>query len=58
VRSLIVFTIFCFLKKSNSKFLHAPLKLLPKILKIPPITCFKDPKAAIVALKMLTGSRL
>jgi hypothetical protein len=28
------------------------------ILKIPPVTRFKDPKAAILTLKMLTGSRL
>jgi hypothetical protein len=45
------------MKKSNSKFKLAPLKLLT-ILKILPVTRFKDPKAAILTLKMLTGSRL
>jgi hypothetical protein len=40
------------MKKSNSKWNY----LL--ILKILSVTRFKDPNAAILALKMLTGSRL
>jgi hypothetical protein len=44
-------------KKSNSKFWPAPLKLLP-FLKILPVTLFKDPEVMILTLKMLTGSRL
>jgi hypothetical protein len=39
------------MRKSNAKYWLAPLKLLP-------VTRFKDPKAAILTLKMHTGSRL
>jgi hypothetical protein len=39
------------MKKLNSKFYLAPLKILP-------VTRFEDPKAAILTPKMLTGSRL
>jgi hypothetical protein len=47
------------MKKSNSKFWLGPLKLLTVlILKIIPVTRFKDPKAEILTLNMLTGSRL
>jgi hypothetical protein len=51
--------LFCYLvdEKSYSKFQPAPLKL-PTFLKILPATHFKDAKAAISTLKMLTGSRL
>jgi hypothetical protein len=45
------------MKKSNSAFYLAPLKLLTTIENVPEI-CFKGPKAAILTLKMLTGSRL
>jgi hypothetical protein len=44
------------MKKPNSNFMFALLKLL--ILKILLVTRFKDPKAEILTLKMLTGSRL
>ncbi len=49
--ALIVF-VSQLMKKSNSKWNY----LL--ILKILSVTRFKDPKAAILTLKMLTGSRL
>jgi hypothetical protein len=45
------------MNKSNSKFLLAPFELII-ILKILEVTRFKDPKAAILTLKMLTESRL
>jgi hypothetical protein len=51
-----VFKIFYFLVDKKIK-----LKVLPcsfEILKILPVTSFKDPKAAILTLKMHTGSRL
>jgi hypothetical protein len=53
-----VFTIFCFLvDEKKIKVLAVPLKLLTNF-KILPVTRFKDPKVAILALKMHTGSRL
>jgi hypothetical protein len=42
-------------KKIKLKVWLAPLKLL--FLKFFPVTRFKDPKAAILTLKMPTGSR-
>jgi hypothetical protein len=48
------------MKKSNSQFYLALFKLLTNlvIFKILPVTRFKGPKAAILTLKMLLGSRL
>jgi hypothetical protein len=47
------------MKISNSKFLLAPLKLLTNFENHSSTTLEdKDPKAAILTLKMLTGSRL
>jgi hypothetical protein len=45
------------MKKSDSMIQPASLILLT-FLKILTVTRFKDPKAAISTLKMLTGSRL
>jgi hypothetical protein len=45
------------MKKSNSNFWLPPLNNL-LILKILPVTRFKDPKAAILTLTMHAGSRL
>jgi hypothetical protein len=42
------------MKKLNSKVLLAHLQLLTNF----EVTNFKDPKAAILALNLLTGSRL
>jgi len=55
---LVVFTIFCFLfdEIDELKVLACSYDLL--ILKIPSVTLLEDPKAAILTLKMLTGSRL
>ncbi len=52
-QALIVFAIFGFLVDEKIK-----LKVLSLILKILPVTDFKEPKAAILTLKMLIGSRL
>jgi hypothetical protein len=51
-----VFTIFCFFvdEKIQLKVLATPLLTNFKIL---PVTRFKDPKAAILTLKIHTGSR-
>jgi hypothetical protein len=60
VRALIVFTIVCFLvdeKKQTQSFSLLPGNDL-LILKNLPVIRFKDPNAAILILKMLTGSRL
>jgi hypothetical protein len=47
------------MKKSNSKFYLAPVKLLSNFENpSSTVTRFKDPKAAILTLKTLTGSRL
>ncbi len=57
---LFVFTIFRFLvveKNQTQKFSLLLWNYL-LILKICPVTCFKDPKAAILTLKMLAGSRM
>ena len=48
-----VFNIFCFLADERIK-----LKILAFSFKNPSRTRFKDPEAAILTLKMLTGSRL
>jgi hypothetical protein len=45
------------MKKSNSKFQLAHLKLLINFENLS-VTSFKDPKATILTLKMLTGSPL
>ncbi len=60
VHALIVFTIFCFLLEWKIQTQSFSLLLLNYllILKILPVTCFKDPTKAIFTLKMLTGSCL
>ncbi len=60
VHALIVNTIFCFLLewKNQTQSFSLLLWNYLLILKILPVTHFKDPKAAILTLKMLTGSRL
>ncbi len=60
VHALIGFTIFCFLLEWKNQFPSLNLLLWNYllILKILPVTSYKDPKAAILTLKMLTGSRL
>jgi hypothetical protein len=57
VHALIVFPIFCFLGDEKIKLKACSLKLLNNFETLP-VTRFKDPKAAILTLKMLTGSRL
>jgi hypothetical protein len=44
------------MKKPNSKYFLAPLKLRTN-LKLLPVTRFKDLQAAILTVKMLTGIR-
>ncbi len=60
VHAVIVFTIFCFLLewKNQTPSLNLLLWNYLLTLKILPVTSYKDPKAAILTLKMLTGSRL
>jgi hypothetical protein len=56
---LLVFTIFCYLgEKIKSKNCSLFLLNFFLILKILSVTLFRDPKAAILTLKMHTGSRL
>jgi hypothetical protein len=45
------------MKKLTSKRYLAPFKLI-YLLKILPVTRIKDPKAAILTLKLITKSRL
>jgi hypothetical protein len=47
-----------FLSKGSNDLLLAPLKLDTNFLKLSEVTLFKDPKAAILTLKMHTESRL
>jgi hypothetical protein len=44
--------------KNQTRSFSLLLKNYFQILKILPVTRFKDPKAVILTLKMLTGSRL
>jgi hypothetical protein len=55
-----IFTIFCFLvdEKIKPKVLACSLEITHKVLKNLPVTRFKDPKVAMLILRMLTGSRL
>jgi hypothetical protein len=52
---MIVFMIFCLLVDEKLKI---KLACSFEILKILPVNHFKDPKAAILTLKMLSGSHL
>ncbi len=60
VHALIVFTIFCFVLtwKNQTQCFSLLLWNYLLILKILPVTRFNDSKAAILPLKMLTGSHL
>ncbi len=56
---LTVFTIFVALlmkKNQTQSFSLAPLKLLTSV-EILLVTCFQDPKAVILTLKMLKGAQ-
>jgi hypothetical protein len=59
VHALLAFSFFVskFMAKSNSEFYLAPLKLLTTFENLL-VTRLKDPKATILTLNMLTGSRL
>jgi hypothetical protein len=58
VQALILFTIFCFLIDENIKLKILACFFEITFLNILSVTCFEDPKAAIMTQKMLTGSRL
>ncbi len=59
VQTLIVITIFDFLlMKNQTRSFSLLLCYYLLILKILSVNCFKDPKVAILTLKMHTGSRL
>jgi hypothetical protein len=57
--AMIVFMIFCLLVDEKLKIkLVCSLEITYECLKILPVNHFKDPKAAILTLKMLSGSHL